>query len=311
MRESEGSHRSIRIAGIHLADVAACVCLAAALVVGAPVSAETGAQLTAVIGDATQGDRSLAQRGTVTEGASIETGEEGNLAMLVDDDAVVELCAKTEMKLLKDEATGTRIIEVGSGTTRIIVDPNADVGSLQIVSPVMVATLMGTEIIITVDPVTKETTIASKDHKLKAEHRDPDIKGSTIVDGHQKLTMKAGEAPPPNADEANDEELEKMAECLKDIHGAAVASSGKKNKAPDRLAAVDGQVTLPPWIQDPANPTDDPPGDDHTDPGIQPTDIDDPVEMMDDMMNPGDDFPDPCGDIPADGCFPFPTDGGV
>jgi len=259
----------------------------------------------------TGGDRSLEQQQSVPEGASIQTGDEGNLAMLIDDDAVVELCAKTEMKLLRDEETGARIIEVGSGTTRIILDPDADVGSLQIISPVMVATLMGTAVIVTVDPETGETTIASEDHKLKVEPRDPNIKGTTIVDGKQKATLAAGQAPPASADDVDDEELEKMAECLKDLHGAAVANSSNKNNAPDRMAAIDGDTTLPPWVAPPGDPPGGPPGEDPTDPDLQPPDIDpDPFDpdMMDDMMDPGDDFPNPCEDIPGDFCFPFPEE---
>jgi hypothetical protein len=256
--ESSRNHRRVRIAGL---------CLASILVAGPAASGTPAGRLTAVIGDATLADRPIDPRSNVTEGASITTGGDGNLAMLVDEDAVVELCAETEMKLLRDETSGTRVIEVGAGTTRIIVDPDTDLGTLQIVTPAMVATLMGTAVYVTVDPVTKETTLISEDHKVKLESRDPNVHGSTIVDGNQKLTMRPGEPPPENPENVDEDDLTNISECLKDIHGAAVATSRSgSSKAENRMAAVDGQITLlPPTSLSPPDlfdPNQDPPGDD-------------------------------------------------
>lgn len=287
------------------------LCLAANLVVGqaTAVGDGTAVRLTAVIGEAALEDQPIEPRSHVTEGASITTGDDGNLAMLVDEDAVVELCAKTEMKLMRDEENGTRIIEVGAGTTRIILDPDADVGTLQIVTPAMVATLMGTAVYVTVDPTTGESTIVSEDHAVKLESRDPNVKGSTVINGNQKLTMKPGEAPPEKPEEVSDEEMEKIAECLKDIHGAAVANSKSGSSKPeDRMAAVDGDLALlplPPF--DPLDPGNDPLGEGPNDPNIEPFNTF-PDDIPDYIPEPGDDlgFPEPCGDIPGDGCFPFP-----
>jgi len=249
------------------------LCLSANLIVGtaAAVDETAAVRLTAVIGDAALEDRPVEPNSNVTEGASITTGDDGNLAMLVDEDAVVELCAKTEMKLQRDEETGTRTIEVGAGTTRIILDPKADVGSLQIVTPAMVATLMGTAVYVTVDAATGESTIVSEDHAVRLESRDPNVLGSTVINGKQKLTMKPGEAPPEKPEDVSDEDIEKISECLKDIHGAAVANSKSGSSKPeDRMAALDGELfffPLPPF--DPLDPSDDPLGEPPNDPNIE------------------------------------------
>lgn len=251
------------------------LCLAATLAAGSAAANDAAARLTAVAGGAALADRPIDPSSNISEGASITTGDDGNLAMLVDEDAVVELCAKTEMKLLRDEEKGTRIIEVGAGTTRIIVDPDSDADSLQIVTPAMVATLLGTAVYVTVDPNTGETTIASEDHAVKLESRDPNITGSTVINGNQKLTMRPGEAPPETPENIDEEDLAKIAECLKDMHGAALASSrSRSSKAEDRLAAADGQIALLPFVPfDPLDPLDDPLGEPPNDPNIEPPNI--------------------------------------
>jgi hypothetical protein len=300
------THESSRI---HEIGRIVALCFAATLIVepaAAVGDGTSGGRLTAVIGEAAVANEPIEPEAYLREGASITTGDDGNLAMLVDEDTVVELCAKTEMKLMRDEETGSRIIEVGAGTTRIIVDPNADVGKLQIVTPAWVATLMGTVVYVTVDPTTGESTLVSEDHAVNLKSSDPNIKGNTVVNGNQKLTMRPGDAPPEKPEDIDQDELDKISECLKDIHGAAVANSKSgSSKAEDRLAAVDGNNLLLPFPPfDPLDPSNDPLGEGPNDPDIEPPNL----IPIDDLLNPGDDlgYPEPCGDIPGDGCFPFP-----
>jgi len=124
---------------------------------------------------------------------------------------------------------------------------------------------------------------------VKIESRDPNVKGSTVINGMQKLSMRTGEAPPENPDDVDEEDLAKISECLKDIHGAAVAYSRKGAKAEDRMAAVDGQVALlpiPPF--DPLDPLDDPLGEPPNDPNIEPPNIVGEEGLMPDPPEPTD-----------------------
>jgi hypothetical protein len=294
MKEHFMTHERLRD---HRIGLVAVLCLAANLVVWPAFGADHAGRLTAVIGEASLADRPIEPRSNVTEGASIVTGEDGNLAMLVDEDAVVELCAKTEMKLLRDEDTGTRIIEVGAGTTRIIVDPNTDIGKIQIVTPAMVATLMGTAIYVTVDPVTKESTLISEDHRVKFQSGDPNVAGSTIINGMQKLTMRPGEPPPENPEDVDEDDLMKVSECFKDTHGAAVASdrSESEDDTLNRMAAVDGKIPLPPWRPGPPDPQGPDPGD---------PDIESPNVHLPEI---GDDLAGSACDPPSDACLGFPN----
>jgi hypothetical protein len=263
-----------------------------------------------MLGSGKAGDSPLSRESELGDEAEIATGDDGNAAMLVDEDNLVELCASTKMKLKHDDATGGRIIEVGAGTTRIIVDPTKGGEPLQISTPAAIATIMGTVVYVTVDPASGETTIASEDHPVQIKSSDPNVSGSTTINGMESVTLTPGEAP-ERPEKMARSVLENISGCLANLHGVALDYDrvAAANRAQDRLARADGELAeLPPvgigpegpgvpdgaeqGIEDPANV-------------ISPTDIVQLQPMEEEMY----DYPEPCGGIPGDGCFPFPNQG--
>jgi ferric-dicitrate binding protein FerR (iron transport regulator) len=296
------------------------LCLAVALTAGTAMGDSVGgeiavpapgsARLTAVSGDTSLGGDPVDRRSDLGDQAAIQTGEDGNAAMLVDEDNLVELCASTKMKLKRHPESGGRIIEVGAGTTRIIVEPGSTDEPLQISTPAAIATILGTVVYVTVDPATGETTIASEDHPVKIESSDPDIKGSTTINGMETLTMRPGEAPGAKPEKLAKSVLENLSGCLKDIHGDALAFDRTyvADKAQERMAAADAEVVDLPLVGlgPPVGPPMEGPGEE----GIEdPADVIEPLDIVDlpdeDMF----DLPEGCGEIPGDACFPFPQDG--
>lgn len=265
------------------------------------------ARLTAVAGSATVGDAPLSRTAGLADDSAIETGDDGNAAMLVDEDNLVELCASTKMKLKRHPSTGGRVIEVGAGTTRIIVDPTAGNEPLQISTPAAIATIMGTVVYVTVDPGTGETTITSGDHPVRIQSSDPKIGGSTTINGLEQITMRPGQAP-ATPKRVAPSVLENLSGCLQDIHGAALAfdRAAVAKQTQDRMAQADGEVAQLPVVG--AGPPEPSLGSGNEqgieDPAdiIVTTDVVSPPQLDDDL-----DFPDPCGGIPGDGCFPFPN----
>ena len=141
-------------------------------------------------------------------------------------------------------------IEVGAGTTRIIVEPGSSDEPIQISTPAAIATILGTVVYVTVDPVTGETTIASEDHPVKIESSDPSISGSTTINGMETLTMRPGEAPAAKPQRMAKSVLQNLGGCLRDIHGDALAfdRATVADRVPDRMAAADAEVVDLPLV---------------------------------------------------------------
>jgi hypothetical protein len=291
----------------------AALCALALLAAGAASAAETAARVTAVAGDTKVSGAALAGAAAIGEDTSIETGEGGNAAMLVDEDSLVELCARTIMTLTRNADTGTRVIEVGAGTTRIMVEPRGIDDQIQIHTPAAIATILGTVVYVTVDPVTGETTIASGDNDVRVESRDPTVAGSTTITGSEQVTIRPGEAPSAPTKLAR-RALSNLGGCLMDLHGVALglARIGAGENAGDRLASTDGDVADLPVVGSalPTSPVVPEPGP-PTDPVSPPDDPSEPqAESTGDLPDLGDlddlPFPSGCDDVPSDGCFPFP-----
>jgi len=273
--------RSNRGAGIAL------LCGFVLMFAGSAVAAPVGARLTAVVGEATSGDAALSRAGTLAEDTQIRTGSDGGAAMLVDEDSLVELCAETIMTLTRNQ-DGNRVIEVGAGTTRIIVQPRSGDEQIQIHTPAAIATILGTVVYVTVDPITRESSIASGDHPVRIESSDPDVEGEITIHGSERITMKPGEAPAAEPERLPESTLTNLGGCLQDFHTAAlrmdrIANAGRVG---DRIAIADGSVASLPNVAMGESLPDAPM------PGPEPS-IENPADVLSpiDTTNPPDDEP--------------------
>ncbi|MBW2665991.1 MAG: FecR domain-containing protein [Deltaproteobacteria bacterium] len=260
----------------------ALLCGFVLLCAGSAVAASVGARLTAVVGEATSGDAALSREGALAEDTQIKTGSDGGAAMLVDEDSLVELCAETIMTLTRNEA-GNRVIEVGAGTTRIIVQPRPGEEHIQIHTPAAIATILGTVVYVTVDPITRESSIATLDNPVRIISADPTIEGSTTIHGSERITMMPGEAPAAVPERLPESTLTNLGGCLADFHAAALQLDriAHASNVGERIALLDGRVaSLPRVAIEKSKP--DPPT-----PGSRPS-IEDPSEVLSpiDTVNP-------------------------
>jgi hypothetical protein len=265
----------------------AALCLAALLLAGAPAGAETAARVTGLSGSASAGDAPVGLSGSVADGTSIQTAEDGNAAMLVDQRSLVEMCSRTNMKLTRHADTGNRVIEVGAGTTRIIVEPGSDEDHIQIHTPAAIATILGTVVYVTVDPATGESTITSEDNEVKIESADPNVTGSTTISGSEQVTMRPGDAPAAPK-RLTRTALSNLAGCLANFHSLDLTldrAAWSANIATN-MATTDADVSNLPGVgSGPPAAATDPPGtgnEDLTDPADTITPIDT-VDFPDDM----------------------------
>lgn len=268
--------RSVRDTGI------ATLCGLVLLFAGPAIAVSGGARVTAVVGDATIGDAALRREGGLDEDTQIKTGSDGGVALLVDEDSLVELCAETIMTLTHNE-DGSRVIEVGAGTTRIIVQPRRPGEEhIQIHTPAAIATILGTVVYVTVDPVTGESSIASADHPVRVESNDPAIAGNTTIQGSERITMRPGEAPAAEPERLPESALTNLGGCLVDFHAAALELDRIANASDvgDRIAIADGSVlSLPAVAMGEAAPEAPMPG---PEPSIEnPAEVLSPIDTMD------------------------------
>jgi len=224
------------------------------LLLGAVVALadDPSAQVTVVVGDAVAGSgRRLASHSGVADDEEIRMGKDGGCSLLVDDDAVIELCEETSVVLERDEQTQRRRVRVDAGEIRIVVEPRLLEERLEVHTPAAIATILGTIVHVAVDPATGETTISSAQSKVRVESSDPSVKGSTTVAALEQITVKPGQAPPSQPRRLAREEIAALGGCLVNFHTRAheVARDGIQTQIVERIATVDGAEA--PWNDHP------------------------------------------------------------
>jgi hypothetical protein len=218
----------------------------------ATLADEPGAQVTAVVGDAVTGSgEPLANHGGIGDGQEIRMGKEGGCSLLVDEDALLELCEETSVVLERDERTNRRRVRVDAGEIRIVVEPRLLEERIEVHTPAAIATILGTIVHVAVDPETGETAISSAESKVRVESSDPSVKGSTTVGSLEQITVKPGEAPPSRPRRMAREEIAALGGCLLNFHATAheLARDELHLHVLERVATVDGGET--PWSAPP------------------------------------------------------------
>jgi len=214
---------------------AAVVCLAAANV-SAPRSAcadEVAGEITASTGG------ELA--GTIADGERVRLGEDGACSILLDDDAVVEMCGAAEVSFRRDGASNRRIVSLESGAIRIVVEPREFEARIEIHTPAAIATLLGTIVYVSVDPKTGETTITSAQSQVSVRSDEPSVLGTTVLTAGEQIHVEPGEAPPARPRRLDPEQISELDGCLADFHKAAADrdSRASRERATDRLTSID------------------------------------------------------------------------
>ncbi len=173
--------------------------------------ASAGVTVTGVAGAATAGDAVLSRETVVGDDQKVQTGDAANMSLLLEENALVELCGRSSLTLARAER-GQRVVRVESGTARIVLDPS-DAGQLEIHTPAAIATILGTVVYVTVDPKTGETTITSEDHDVRVEAAG----ASTTIRGGEQTTIRPGRAPGAPK-RLNRRAIASLGDCLAGFH---------------------------------------------------------------------------------------------
>jgi hypothetical protein len=224
-----------------------------AVAAGTAVGKEPAGRVTTAVGDVTSDfGRPLAVRSSISEEEKIALEKDEGCSVLIDDDALVEMCEETAMVLETDPESGRRLVRIDAGEIRIIVEPRAADERIEVHTPAAIATILGTIVHFAVDPVTGDTTISSAENRVRVRSSDPNVSGSTVVSSLEQIRLKPGEAPPEEPRRLEPEEFAELGGCLIDFHALAgkLASDEFQLRTVDRIAAAEGVDT--PW--NPARP---------------------------------------------------------
>jgi hypothetical protein len=179
--------------------------------------------------------------GSVADGEHVKLGEEGACSILLDEDAVVELCGQTSVVFKRDPKTNRRIVSLESGELRIVVEPREFEERIEIHTPAAIATLLGTIVHVSVDPATGETTITSAESKVSVRSDQAAVSGTTVLTPGEQVTVDPGQAPPATPKRLDDEEFDELGGCLVNFHVAAADRDSRENdeRVTERLTTHD------------------------------------------------------------------------
>jgi len=196
----------------------------AALLLPGPAGAadeRPAARVSAVIGDTTSAGAALAPRGSLAEGAEVETGADGGCSLLLDDTALLELCAGTQLRLTRVDGApdGPRVIELERGEIRVLVEPGA-LGEPSVVkTPAAIVTVLGPIVHVAVG-AHGVTTISASTARVTVES-STEAMGATTLSAGQQLVVEPGQAPTRPV-RLSSEQRAALGSCLIDFQQATL-----------------------------------------------------------------------------------------
>jgi len=203
----------------------------------------------------------------IADGEPVELGEGAACSVLLDDDAVVELCGTTSVVFERDPDSGRRIVSLDRGSIRIVVEPRDFEERIEIHTPAAIATLLGTIVYVSVDAKTGATTVTSAQSKVSVRSDEPDVRGATVLKAGEQIVVEPGAAPPATPRRLDPQEISELGGCQINFHTAAADQDSQEmaDRAMDRLTAFDaahaGALPAPPPSEQPDGaPRDDPAG---------------------------------------------------
>ena len=167
------------------------VALVALLVLPAGLAAAApAARITAAVGDAQAGDAAMSLRGSLDDGAALETGADGGCSMLIDEDSVMEVCGDTLLKLERKngDPDGARVVRLDRGSIRMVVEPRLGEEKVEIHTPAAIATVLGTILHASVNAL-GVAEITSEASRVQIQSTNPSQPGVKVLEAGQSITI--------------------------------------------------------------------------------------------------------------------------
>ncbi len=226
-------------------------CASAALLFGAPGASTAATVITSSTGNVTAGSEHLEQSDVVKASDRVEVEGNGTASLMVGDSALVRLCHGASLGFGNDRGDGPSALSLGAGQAKISAGKRASDDPLEIHTPAAIATLLGTEAHVVVDPMTGDTVITSLAHRIRIEGLDAangGTSGTIVISKGQKVTIRKGEAP-ESAEDVDISSLAGSSACLDDaryrIAAVSAARRGYAANSIGMIALMDSEVDVP------------------------------------------------------------------
>ena len=211
----------------------------------------------AAVVSATAGEWSgaLTRGSKVEEGQPVSTGAAENMALVLQDDALLELCARSVVTLKRHAVRKAQIVKLDAGEARFVVSPRSPDERIEVHTPSAIATILGTIVLVKVDPDTGETTVSSEENAVEVKSSDPNVSGSTRVARGEQCVVATGMAP-SRARVLPEAVFATLGECLMDLENAALAQDriARRRKDLERIAMADSSLFDLPGVAGVATP---------------------------------------------------------
>lgn len=218
--------------------------LGAALVFAGTAQADT--VLTAAEGNVSLNGTAAVQSDSVAVGDTVSVEGSGIASVLVGDTAVVRMCHGAALGFGNDTGAGPSALNLRGGQVKVSAGKRPTESPLEIHTPAAIATLMGTEVHVSVDEENGSTTITSLEHQIR-------IAGATAADTKvispgEKISI-SGEGVVGEVESADAADLAFSSDCLDDkrFRIAAVKAAVRQyaDKSLAQIAAMDTEVDVP------------------------------------------------------------------
>jgi ferric-dicitrate binding protein FerR (iron transport regulator) len=203
--------------------------------------------VTSAEGDTASAGEPLAMHRQLGAGDVVETEDEGRCSMLLAEDAVLQLCHGAKLRFGPEGPRGPSVLELTKGELKATVGARPPEDPLEIHTPVAIATILGTVVHVSVDPVTGETVITSLENRIRVVNVDAPDEPVVIATGEQ-VTVRRGRIPGA-VRRADPRELARHSDCLDDGAfrklAAALERSAHADDLLEEVAAMDVPEALP------------------------------------------------------------------
>lgn len=225
------------------------VFVATALLLGVATGAAHAATvMTSTTGNVTANGIKVEQSAALNNYDEVKVEGNGLASLIVGDSAIVKMCHGAAMGFGSDLGSGPTALNLRTGHLKVSAGKRPTDSPLEIHTPAAIATLLGTEVHVVVDPASGDTTITSISHDIRVTGVSSEDKEGVVISEGQRVTIRKG-GEPGAVETVAVAERTINSDCLSDARfRIAAVDTARRSYAADsvaQIASMDVEEGLP------------------------------------------------------------------
>ncbi|MDP6979366.1 MAG: FecR family protein [Myxococcota bacterium] len=204
--------------------------------------------LTATHGNVSVNGETATQSDAVGTGDTVEVEGGAIASVLVGDTALVRMCHGAALGFGNDSGDGPSALNLRGGQVKVSAGKRPAGDPLEIHTPAAIATLMGTEVHLSVDRDSGATTITSLEHQIRIAGSSKQPQAPIVISPGEKITVSK-DGVVGEVETASAPDLAFSSDCLDDARFriAAVKAAVRQyaDKSVEQIAKMDTEVDVP------------------------------------------------------------------